>query len=320
MRHFFLTVAAMLFGIFGLHAEGLVATLQHGEDMTPFYGDKSFVEAYEAATDGDIITLSSGQFPEIPAIEKSISIIGNYGFANEGMAVTTLDHLNIVADNVTIMGIRFINTLLILRMDGVVNGPIIKRCDIGAITNSHATNGLFEDCMIYSCYSDDTYFDNSVFKNTEIFDHFYLLGDSKSFINCVLYLSPASKTYPNGYFKDCLIGIQNDSDLKIEEVQFDNVVIFNMIENEDNPILKFPWDNPEKFVSVYYVKEDAWKSYAEQNFGSFQPFVWEGQTLSAGIKDHKAWPSVPRVIESNISETTYANGILKVNIKVQPEN
>ena len=69
-------------------AEGLAATLQQGETMTAFYGVNAFVDAYNAAEDGAVITLSEGQFNDVTSIEKSITVVGNMAFDVEGYEKT----------------------------------------------------------------------------------------------------------------------------------------------------------------------------------------------------------------------------------------
>lgn len=56
-------------------AQTQVATLQHGDDMSAFYGANALVEAHAAATAGDIITLSSGTFNQT-TITKAITLHG----------------------------------------------------------------------------------------------------------------------------------------------------------------------------------------------------------------------------------------------------
>lgn len=56
-------------------AQTQVATLQHGEEFSAFYGVNALVEAHEAAVDGDIITLSSGGFAATD-ISKAITLRG----------------------------------------------------------------------------------------------------------------------------------------------------------------------------------------------------------------------------------------------------
>lgn len=56
-------------------AQTQVATLQHNDTLTAFSGLNAFIQAYEAAVEGDIITLSSGTFTKT-SIRKAITIHG----------------------------------------------------------------------------------------------------------------------------------------------------------------------------------------------------------------------------------------------------
>ncbi len=56
-------------------AQTQVATLQHGEEMSAYYGMNALVEAHAAAVEGDIITLSSGTFTRTN-IKKAITLHG----------------------------------------------------------------------------------------------------------------------------------------------------------------------------------------------------------------------------------------------------
>ncbi len=44
------------------YAQAPIAMLQHGTNLTPFYGNDALINAYNAAQDEDIITLSPGVF------------------------------------------------------------------------------------------------------------------------------------------------------------------------------------------------------------------------------------------------------------------
>lgn len=60
-----------------------VATLQHGTNIKAYYGPDALVEAHKGAVDGDIITLSAGEF-NAGEISKAITIRG------EGMDKTVI--------------------------------------------------------------------------------------------------------------------------------------------------------------------------------------------------------------------------------------
>lgn len=59
---FLLLIMATTCGVCVMAQESLVATLQHGSDIQAFYGEYALSAAHEAAEDGDIITLSAGEF------------------------------------------------------------------------------------------------------------------------------------------------------------------------------------------------------------------------------------------------------------------
>ena len=81
MKKLLLLFVALVAGVMSAYAQNELqcATLQHGEDMTVYIGIGGFASAYEAAVDGDVITLSAGEF-SLPAngyIYKAISIYGS---------------------------------------------------------------------------------------------------------------------------------------------------------------------------------------------------------------------------------------------------
>ena len=141
-------------------AQTQVATLQHGDDVSVFYGQNAFVEAHDAAATGDIITLSSGTF--VPTtITKAITLRG------AGCAVDTVAHTNPtifggnitlnVADTdnfLTIEGILFTNSVIYKTL----YNPKFNRCDFTEITyedyNYHDEmhNAQFVNCIINSFY------------------------------------------------------------------------------------------------------------------------------------------------------------------------
>ena len=59
-----------------LFAQEQLATLKHNGNISVYYGANAFVEAYNAAANGDIITLSDGMF-NATTISKEITLRGN---------------------------------------------------------------------------------------------------------------------------------------------------------------------------------------------------------------------------------------------------
>ena len=157
-------------------AQTQVATLQHGEETTAFYGVNAFVEAHEAAESGDIITLSSGNF--VPTdITKGITLRGA-GCTVDTVAGTlptiiggeftfTMEE---ESDFLSIEGILFTNTVHY----GYAESPVFTRCNFTSIDNSGSgwmSNAQFINCYINYFYHGEVY--------------------GTQFINCVVWNIPA---------------------------------------------------------------------------------------------------------------------------------
>lgn len=96
-RIVFVIVAVMASTMGVLAQTALVATLSHGKDISTYYGSNAFVEAYNAAEEGDCITLSSGEF-EGCAIEKALTIRGA-GMDNDEDTQTIATQLNMYSNS-----------------------------------------------------------------------------------------------------------------------------------------------------------------------------------------------------------------------------
>lgn len=152
-------------------AQTQVATLQHGEDISVYYGANAFVEAHEAAQTGDIITLSSGTFTPTD-ITKAITLRG------AGCAIDTVTdtqptifsnsiNLNVTdTENfLTVEGIKFANYMNF----GTLNNPQFNRCNFFSIGVSYSfssptmNNAQFVNCIIKTFYFN--YVTNPIFIN-----------------------------------------------------------------------------------------------------------------------------------------------------------
>ncbi|MBQ8958336.1 MAG: hypothetical protein IJ057_07555 [Bacteroidales bacterium] len=138
-------------------AQTQVATLQHGEDISVFYGTNAFVDAHTAAVDGDIVTLSGGSFTTPMTITKAITLRGA-GALRDTVAGTnpTVFSAGITIDveNTTIPfqmeGILLSNTIQF----GRLNNPVFTRCNFFELKpynlNKPMTNAQFLNCKISS--------------------------------------------------------------------------------------------------------------------------------------------------------------------------
>ena len=74
---FFLVTATISVAAAAQQTDKQMATLQHGDKTSVYYGIDAFVQAYNDAADTlDVITLSSGEFNVPVQISKSIAVYG----------------------------------------------------------------------------------------------------------------------------------------------------------------------------------------------------------------------------------------------------
>lgn len=146
LKQFLLTLTGLQL-VFAGSAAQLSATLQSGDKVTPFYGANALVEAYESAVNGDVITLSPGNFNSTN-IEKQISIIGTYAFSGQAYESTILNSLTISGSNVSIEGIR--GSIIIKGSENL----LLKRSYFNYISdvenegNKYHNNTTLSECMI----------------------------------------------------------------------------------------------------------------------------------------------------------------------------
>lgn len=165
-------------------AQNLVATLQHGDSISMFYGSNALSQAHSAAQTGDIITLSSGYFTGC-TITKAITLrgAGCYMDTITGIGPTVLTGTTIadVSDEeqaLTIEGIwmKYFN------YEHLINPRFIK-CNFTDFSvrtqGSQMQNAQFVNCMVSLSNAGLAYSNNANSNNTQ-------------FINCYVRLHPSN--------------------------------------------------------------------------------------------------------------------------------
>lgn len=145
MKKTFLLLVALVATVVGASAQGQTATLQQGDKMTPFYGPDAFVQAYNAAQKGAVITLSAGTFNTVDSVMKEITIIGN-GYKENKTVIKEkfYDVYTLKENKVPISLIIRANNVKLEGLD--MNCVIIKKSD-------HLT---FRHCRIYNLFGNET--------------------------------------------------------------------------------------------------------------------------------------------------------------------
>ena len=155
------------------------ALLQHGDEITTFYGADAFINAYTAATHSDIITLSSGTFNAAPSMGKAITL--------RGAGCVSDDELNmlptiIAGDFATynpVSNDHYYLTVEGIFFDGIItvngqNAPVFIRCNFNEIKwNSEGSSAGMYDAEFINCrirwFREDN-FHNTTFRNCAVWD------------------------------------------------------------------------------------------------------------------------------------------------------
>lgn len=339
MKKTLLLLVAIALASAKMMAEGLTATLQQGETMTAFYGVNAFVDAYNAAEDGAVITLSEGRFNDVSSIEKSITVIGNMAFDVEGYEKTYLANnisVTINADNVTLEGIYWSDSYSLIL--GNISNCHIRRCRIGGSldcsVNTTHTNTLIDQCVVNQI---DLFpaSKNLCIKNSTIYS----------------FLGATGNTANVGYVSNCYIkrffGRAWDSDSQIPYAIYkNNVLVFDYNSYSGKVCyLKSPSEYYNNYflyhgsyttskVSIYIntgcinqgnvfsENVSAGNNNAPTNFiiDSFGMLGDDGTPVGiTGGSGFSPYPSIPRITSKQIDSKTNSEGKLNVKITVSTE-
>lgn len=204
-----------------------MATLDHNDTITVFYSDQALKRAYEAAVDGDIITLSEGTFDaygfHIAKNNLTIRGAGMFYDSVAGTVPTILPNLLIV-DNGT-SGCVFEGFYCnILHFKGASNCRI-NRCRANVLNDWNeysvypSEGHVFNSCVFHSAHFQYGQIRNSCFyncifacDNDEDCDAFALggrnsfqQGDQNRLINCYVQVLNCDEVDNEAEFYNCII-------------------------------------------------------------------------------------------------------------------
>lgn len=159
-KHLFLTVAIFTLTLASI-AQNPITTLQHAGTTQVFYGQNSFIEAYNASVNGDTLNLSVGGFTAPASICKGITIFGAGHFPDSASVKIRTTITNSIfsigtgADSIYLEGL-YLNGQIYFSNSGLLNNVKIIRCKFGNVVwyggQTPALNSCsFEECFIEGC-------------------------------------------------------------------------------------------------------------------------------------------------------------------------
>lgn len=288
----------------------MMATLCHNGEITTYFTNSALSEAYNAAQEGDVITLSSGNFNAI-TIDKRITLRGAGMMGNDPTVIQGKVSIDVKsAENpVIIEGIHFSNGIAL--SNGIAN---LTKCRISSFTNSAATQSKFIHCDIYGLFSAD--YTNAVS---------YLFGchvkgsipNSTSLENCTCEFG-SSLSGKKISLKNSIIKTSHQTEFS-DVASISNCVYIgpnsNVFKNlppfQNNIVLP---ENTEYFKegsTIYELKDE----YAKTWLGSDGTQVgMHGSSLP-----FDPTTSVPQIKKYEVSAKTSVDGKLSVNIEIDGE-
>lgn len=324
MKQIIVFLSLLIGSVLGISAQEQTAILSHDGELKFFTGVDALKSAYEVSSNGDIITLSSGQFnsPEFNKTKVSVRGVGMMPDENPTIITNIWECDNRNEDNdtpTTFEGVLF-------------NGNRL---------NLHGHNYIFSKCWFnlqLELYSD---LQNSDFISCYLSDHCLINGKNILFQNCILKsddnannISNASCTYKNctillGNFlpenttlENCIIKDDNDDynqSANLPKSSYANGCVFigakkgyfKNTPSTSNVVLPLGTDIFKDGSTFYELSDEAVKTYLGVDgtqvgvHGGALPFDPE----TSGIK----------VTKFNVSPKTTADGKLSVDIEVKAD-
>lgn len=300
------------------------AVLQHGDEMSVYYGAQAFVNALNNAVDGDDITLSAGTFKSAD-IYKAVSIHGaGYVIDEENnRRITVLDgdftidlpdeEVSCLLEGIyTSYSVRILNT----------NGLTINACSLYEIIFGKGASSHY-------------YTDNCLISSSRIFSINYFYTTVQ---NLCLYNDIIVRLYPNHagctlHMDHCVVTetANNDSNGGLVYGHFTNSIIMYPTKNPqcsayNNIVIGKEFKTLDQDKNILVSLEEANALFESSKLGNdadyrTMDFKLKNGDNSVGIYGGASpftdVPGNPQILSSEIAPQSDVDGNLSVKIKVQ---
>jgi hypothetical protein len=298
MKNYIFILAA----IFCVHinAQEKIASLQKGSDMTLYKGEDAFQKAYEAADSGSVITLSTGRFGSVQKIEKSIRIVGTYGFND--LENTILPGTTISADNVSIEGVYFSGSVI---LDSISNCRIVK-CYLYSGLSSVAKhyNTIVSQCYVSSDAAIRNAYNYCVKNSVITFAETNTSNNIAYITNCSVL---GTTVHPIAIYKNNYI--EKTGTLSPPCEYYYNVF-------PSTPSYSYGCQRNGNRVIEMNTLFSGTTYFKPKNPGNGQDGTLVGPQGGTGFSPY---PSIPRIISQEISTSTDQDGNISVQLDVKAE-
>lgn len=323
MKHFSLLVVLLLVTfVTGNSQSTLIATLTHDDVITTYTGSSGLQDAYNAAVDGDIITLSSGSFKS-QDIEKRITLRG----AGMGVKVNAdapyieptylVGAFHIYADGnsenrTKIEGVTCEERVW---LGGVCNA-VFSKCKFDDLDYTTGKGG-FENVTVINCvlsgmlcFNASMNFYGSYLKNL----HTQAAGSLHTVTNCIL------ESDGNCVYSGCVV--KNSIHIvKVKNCSFNCQSFFSLWTGEECPTSSDFYKNFESHNNTF--GPDGMQLFKDGTFYQLtdeaKKYVGDDGTevgIYGGSIPFDPTPTNPQITKFNVAPKTTADGKLSIDIEV----
>ncbi len=326
--------------ISGIYAQKRVI-LESGSTTTIFGGASPFVDAYNAAVDGDIIYLPGGSLVPPSGITKSLTIYGvghhpDYSTATEPTTITSNISLYTGADNFKLEGV-LINGGIVFYTNNAIDNAVISRCKFSSLSFSGTRttpclNATIKECVITTAISLSNALDITI--TNCIIENIISNGSNANIINNLFLYDAAynyepienvdNSTISNNIFIKDDFGIQANCDASTFEK---NIFTTATVANQGN----------STFIDNYLVADlsSFFVSQSGNVFDYTHDYTLSGENATTytgtnasqvgiygGLFPYKnnQVPSTPHISDQSIASSTDENGNLSISITVEAQN
>ena len=293
MKKLLLTLIALVCATVSYAQGSLLATLSHDGQISAYYGASALKAALEAATDGDVITLSSGQFNAVD-ITKAITLRG------AGMSVST-DSIN-PHESTIIQGNYTINLADSLAGRIVMEGLYMN----GTVTYSGVLkNAQFLKCRFSGLDDGSGKITNTAFIHCRFADYCLIAANSNAyFINCVVNLLRQNETSSSLELDNCFVHFRNYyateyfKPSSCVNTYFKNCVLANYADNSTGNSL------PTSCTAYNCVGIGQGGSIFSNIAYNNNTNTWVGSSVASIFKTYKDYHSLNIISDSETFELT----------------
>ena len=322
-------VMVSVFGSSAFAQSSMLATLSHDGEITTFYGAAALKEAYAAAANGDVITLSSGSFNAVN-LGKGITIRGA-GMAIDNSAQTEPTVINgdfdinipdETTERLTLEGLYSNHTVTI--RGNFRNGTFLKD-RFNGITCPNDDNTITNLTMIHCKVADGIHIPanssvscvNCMINGVNVYSS---ESSNYEFLNCVVHTYAFQDYYVGASsFKNCVL-YQTDNGVSIAK----SAVVYNCVGIGSSNLFK----NIPNTTNTIKEASEVFKTYTgTYNDNETFELTDNAKTAFLGIDGTEigiyggnmpfsSTPTNPQITKCNVAAKSTADGKLSVDITV----